>query len=386
MTSAQYILFTLPLCTLLLAGGFAACARWRPGRGDLQWMAAGFLLFSVGVLSQIMRLPEGLDDSAVVSAVIYHASAGCIAQAVALRHGVRLDGWAGVGVAALALTALMYYAYVDYNLFARIYVLNFGLGAQLGISSWRVVRVRPAPGLDRALWWLFGLFVLSFFVRTVLTIPQAHGLTDSSFAQTPFWIALYLSLLVFALLFAMLYLAAAVRDAFGQLQRERNQDALTELLNRRAFLEAVAHPRHAEQAASLLLIDVDYFKQVNDRWGHAAGDAVLHSIAQVLLRTVRQGDLVARFGGEEFVVLLYGLSPSAAVLVAQRIQRELVHTRYAPLPEEQRVRISCGIAAMAQGREVEPALAQADRLLYAAKAAGRNCVCWLGAMGPEIAR
>lgn len=386
MTSSQYIALTLPLCTLLLAGGFAACARWRPEQRDLHWMAAGFVLFSLGVLSQILRVPYELDDSAVVSACIYHASAWCVAQAVVLRHGVRLDARAGAIVAVVALAALTYYAYVDYNLFARIYVLNFGLGAQLGISSWRVARVRPAQGLDRALWCLFGLFVLSFFVRTVLTIPQTHGLTDASFANTPFWIVLYLSLLAFALLFAMLYLAAAVRDAVTQLLHERNRDPLTQLLNRRAFLEALQQPAQAGEPGALLLIDVDHFKRINDRWGHAAGDAVLHRIAQVLQRSVRQGDLVARFGGEEFVVLLYGLQPPAALLVAQRIQRQLGKTHYPELPDLQRVTISCGIAELAQAHQLDSALQHADRLLYDAKAAGRNCVRWQGSEAePELA-
>jgi diguanylate cyclase len=376
MTTSQYIALTLPLCTLLLAGAFVVCARWRPAQQDLPWMALGFVLFSVGVASQILQIPQGLDDSAVLSAAIYHVSVGCVAQAVALRHKVRMHSVLGGLMAAGALAALAYYAYVDYDLNARIYILNFGLGTQLAVSSWQVWRVRPRDALERALWWLFGIFVASFFVRTVLTIPQAHGLTDASFAHTPFWIALYLSLLVFALLFAMLYVGAAVRDAVAQLQQERNRDALTQLLNRRAFLEALDHPTHATPLGALLLIDIDYFKSINDQWGHAAGDAVLQRVAQILLQHVRAQDLVARYGGEEFVVLLRGLTPAQAVQVAQRIQTELASSHFPSLPSDGLITVSCGIAALEHLSQLQHALQQADGRLYAAKSGGRNCVRW----------
>ena len=375
MTSNQYIALTLPLCTLLLAGGFAACARWQRAQHDLQWMAAGFVLFSVGVASQIVRVPYALDDSAVVSAALYHLCAACIGQAVVLRHGVRAHGWPGALIAVVAWLVLAYYAYADNNLHARIYVLNFGLGAQLATTTARIWRSAPGHVLDRGLRWLFGIFVLSFFVRTVLTIPQQQGLTESNFGQTPFWIILYLSLLVFAVLFALLYLAVAVRDAIGQLQHERNRDPLTQLLNRRALQESLS-ATSAPLSAALVLCDVDHFKSINDRWGHAVGDAVLQHVAQVLQRGVRPGDLVGRYGGEEFLLVLHGLNPEQAACVAQRLQAALQATAAVQLEEPVFVSMSCGVAALHDVQGLDAALIQADQLLYAAKASGRNCVRW----------
>ncbi|MEG3001903.1 MAG: GGDEF domain-containing protein [Comamonas sp.] len=379
MTAGHYYALSLPLCTTLLALGCLACWRWRPAQRDALWMAGCFALCSLGFAGQIAAIPAAFDDSAVLSALCYHGAAWCLAEAMAQRFGVAVARLPQALVGGAALAALTYYAYGDYQLYTRVYILNFGLGAQLALGTWRLWRLRPVQRLERALWALFALLVLSFFVRTVLTLPERLGVTEARLSGSTFWIVLQLSLLVFALVFAMLYVALTVRDALVQLQEERNRDPLTQLLNRRAFMEALEHgPRaHPQQPLGTVLVcDVDHFKQVNDRWGHAAGDAVLQGFAQVLQGSVREGDLVARFGGEEFVLLLYSMPVDAAVQLAQRIRTRLAALRFAALPAGQRVTASLGVAQVPSLAQLHAAIAQADRWLYAAKADGRDCVRW----------
>lgn len=379
MSAGHYFALSIPLCTALLALGFAACWRWQPLQRDSGWMAACFALFSLGLGGQILAIPAAYDDSAVLSALLYHGAAWCMAEAVAFRYQMPLARRAGAVVGIAALAALAYYAYVDYQLYIRIYVLNFGLGAQLAVSTWRLWRQRPTQRLELATWLLFGTLVLSFFVRTWLTVPASADMGEGSLPASAFWIVLQLSLLAFALLFAMLFLALVVRGTMAQLREERNRDPLTQLLNRRAFGEALEHGNHRQALGTVLVCDVDHFKQVNDRWGHGAGDAVLQGFARVLQASVREGDLVARFGGEEFVLLLYAMPPQAAVQLAERIRTRLTTTRFAQLPPHQRVTASFGVAAVPSLAQLHQAMAQADRLLYAAKAAGRDCVRWEGA-------
>ena len=388
MTAGQYYALSLPLCTIVLALGCLACWRWRPAQRDALWMAGCFALFSLGLTGQIAAIPAAFDDSAVLSAVLYHAAAWCLAEAMAQRFGVAAARLPQALVGGAALAALIYYAYGDYQLYTRVYILNFGLGAQLALGTWRLWRLRPAQRLERALWGLFALLVLSFFVRTALTLPERLLVTEAKLSGSTFWIALQLSLLVFALVFAMLYVAVTVRDAVAQLQEERNRDPLTQLLNRRAFMEALEHgPRHSplQPLGTVLVCDVDHFKQVNDRWGHAAGDAVLQGFARVLQDSVREGDLVARFGGEEFVLLLYGMPVDAAVQLAQRIRTRLAALRFAPLPAGQRVTASLGVAPVPELAQLHQSIAQADRWLYAAKADGRDCVRWEPAVAGAVA-
>ncbi len=126
---------------------------------------------------------------------------------------------------------------------------------------------------------------------------------------------------------------------------------------------------------ALMMIDVDYFKRYNDRYGHQAGDECLSSVAQVLKMAVRaEGDLVARYGGEEFVVVLPGVSLAHATAIAERIQQKI---REAGLPHAasavaSEVTVSIGIVASDGTVPIETLIARADRALYQAKNKGRN--------------
>ena len=119
--------------------------------------------------------------------------------------------------------------------------------------------------------------------------------------------------------------------------------------------------------------DIDFFKRINDTWGHSRGDQVLQLVSATLQRNVRSEDLAARFGGEEFVLLLTRIDLAGAEQVAQRIRQELSANRNV-LPPGEILRISFGIAPVANAQDLENALKQADELLYAAKNAGRDRV------------
>lgn len=155
-------------------------------------------------------------------------------------------------------------------------------------------------------------------------------------------------------------------------------DPLTGLLDRRGFLgEAGRRLQLAERrdrSLALLYIDLDRFKQINDGFGHATGDAVLHAFARVALEGVRDDDVVARIGGEEFVILLDDTPIEDAERVAQRIRTEFRGMAVDGLPDDFAVTLSVGIAASVHGENLEAFMARADAALYDAKAAGRDCV------------
>ena len=173
----------------------------------------------------------------------------------------------------------------------------------------------------------------------------------------------------------------ALAQANNQLQLLSNTDSLTGIANRRHFDQALAHEwaraQRAHAPVSLIMLDVDVFKHFNDHYGHLAGDACLKSLALTLAQTGgrRDGDVVARFGGEEFVVLLPGADAPAALEVAQHIQQAI---QALALPHEGAphgiVTVSFGVATMAPQREqlAEELVCRADRAMYRAKQGGRN--------------
>ena len=169
-------------------------------------------------------------------------------------------------------------------------------------------------------------------------------------------------------------LARRVRQQNLELAALSSTDGQTRLPNHTAWLEAVerefARCRREDSPASVLMIDLDHFKLINDTHGHAAGDEVLRGVAEVLREALRAHDVPGRYGGEEFGVLLPGSDASAAEAIAERIRKRI---EWASFAGEAKVTASIGCAAL-DAADMHPAawVARADRALYAAKAAGRN--------------
>ncbi len=156
-------------------------------------------------------------------------------------------------------------------------------------------------------------------------------------------------------------------------------DELTGLANRRAFSDAlereVASMKRHRRASSVAVLDLDDFKQVNDRFGHAAGDALLKSVATILANALRGEDLVARIGGEEFGVLLPNDPANQAAEVIERIRTRVSESRIAVGNQHRLwVTLSAGVAEIDPNRPIAASLQSADRAMYRAKAEGRNRV------------
>jgi diguanylate cyclase (GGDEF)-like protein/PAS domain S-box-containing protein len=172
------------------------------------------------------------------------------------------------------------------------------------------------------------------------------------------------------------------REATEALRRAVACDHLTGLSNRRALFEAceleLERWRRTPRPLTMVLVDADHFKRINDNFGHSIGDAVLRHLASGLSATFRAMDVVARLGGEEFVVLLPGCDEEAAAMVAQRLCDRIAAQ---PVTVEEAIvhyTVSVGVASMdADVAGVEELIERADKAMYAAKAGGRNRVeCW----------
>lgn len=185
------------------------------------------------------------------------------------------------------------------------------------------------------------------------------------------------TLAILALLASVYY--RLVRQAHTRLQDLARTDPLTQLRNRRAAMETAQ--REAARVArgagplAVLIADVDHFKQINDTHGHETGDEALKAIARVLHEGVREVDLVARWGGEEFLILLPGTEVAEAMAVAERL-RTAVQQLHVGSAAGQPVSLAMtvGVDLLTPGDTFEPVLARADRALYAGKQAGRNRV------------
>ena len=176
--------------------------------------------------------------------------------------------------------------------------------------------------------------------------------------------------------FGDLHVRASTLERTAERMRElAHTDALTGLGNRRqADLWLVREVQRAARYArpfTVLMLDIDHFKRLNDDHGHAAGDRVLVDLASELVGMVRASDAVVRWGGEEFLVLAPETALEDAVQVAELIRRQIAKL---PLGEAHRVTVSIGVAAHRTGDDPESLVARADAALYMAKRSGRNAV------------
>ena len=166
-------------------------------------------------------------------------------------------------------------------------------------------------------------------------------------------------------------------------------DFLTELVNRRHIqmhLEReIARARRSGAPLGFIMVDLDRFKEVNDTYGHEAGDAVLAHVAKVLKARMRASDVVARYGGEEFLIVAPGADQANTVRLAENLRRLLESHPAHCGAETIAVRASLGVATWDHGRDAtaNDVLARADKALYTAKARGRNCVVVWPMPGPD---
>lgn len=193
--------------------------------------------------------------------------------------------------------------------------------------------------------------------------------------------SLYLNLLVCLLVTAIVavIVSLALRRYQARITALATTDQLTELLNRRGFdllaNQAIQEARRNQSELCTLLLDLDNFKELNDTHGHQAGDQVLRGFARNLRDNLRQSDILCRWGGEEFVLLLKDTSVEQARVLAQKIRQQTEQSAFHYNGSDLRITTSIGLAQLNADESLEQLLLRADRALYRAKQGGRNRLC-----------
>ncbi len=204
------------------------------------------------------------------------------------------------------------------------------------------------------------------------------SILDVTRIQFLFWSSGNILVNSFALAYGVYYFSFIVDTAERELRYQAEHDLLTGILNRSAIIKVLVSTiaRSQSSTVSTIMCDIDYFKRINDTYGHLVGDEVLKSITRTLGVSLREGDALGRFGGEEFIIVLPGCSLVKAIKIAERIRVLLMSTPVTTDAGEITITMSFGVAMMQNGQEgnVEALLLRADQALYKAKNSGRNRV------------
>lgn len=333
--------------------------------------------FTLLVLSNRGISPEPLAlDGAMTLGV-----GGALLVFVAVQE-IQERAYSKSGLAALVVFTAAINAYALYvgNAELRI-VINSALSAAVTFMV-AYALLRSAPPSGRSIYRIAGgltiLIGLIWGMRSAnplfLHHPILHPLADNWLQQVTFTVIL-VGTVVASLCFGLIF----AEELNAELHQLASFDSLTRIYNRRVFEDlagdALARARTKREPVSMLMIDVDHFKQVNDRFGHVAGDVALRRIAEIMADCLRRMDLFCRYGGEEFCVLLPATPQDEAVAIAERVRVATMEASLRYGDSEIPLTVSIGIACVDRPPFDLTSIKQhADRALYIAKHTGRNRV------------
>lgn len=213
-------------------------------------------------------------------------------------------------------------------------------------------------------------------LNVYLFVDEDESLAINDIRQT-LYLNLLISLLVSAIVLTLV--SIAMRRYQRRISTLATTDALTELHNRRGFdllaNQALQEARRNNSPLNALLIDIDHFKNLNDHYGHLGGDEVLRSFARHLRASMRQSDIICRWGGEEFIILFKDTDNATAQLLAEKIRAQTELNRYPFAGVNLHATISLGLTELRSDDTLDSLIGRADLALYRAKASGRNRLC-----------
>ena len=342
-------------------------------------MTVTFSLFALkGIAPEFVTVVIA-NTSAITGSICRYAGVRFFWGAESLPH-VRFHQ-AVVVVCALLLT---YYTCIDDNIVLRLFAVSLIVSGYFLATARNMIK-GATQGYPYEAW---TLALLNLVYATLmmgrafewLIFPEARHLLIASSMSTLYFSSILLLEVTTALLFLMLNsqrLAKNLLQMQGDLEKLAASDMLTGLYNRRKLEEvctaALTHARVHNRPSALLLIDLDHLKQMNDTFGHPAGDALLNTVVKTIRSQLRDQDILGRLGGDEFVVVLPATPEDAAKTFADQIRQSVQCQPFLWEDQEMAMSISVGVAALSDADcNWQDWLKRADTNLYQAKKGGRN--------------
>lgn len=375
MNGAAFFLAVNFVVATSFATVFMVVARRSQSRKAAIWLGIGFGIASLSAICELLIAYVG---PAKLWALAAFATVLCgmvmISLAIADMYNRRID----LRLTAVFVAAALVNAYLIYDLprgtpvQAFLYQGPFAIVILAGAMI--VIQAHRRTAIDRFLALLLMATGLHFFVKAALAVIFGSGTVASDYIRTNYALISQSLTAVLMVAVGLTLLAKLVLEIMHVHKSESEIDLLSGLLNRRGFHRRVDMLLSIDPKAkhAIILCDLDYFKRVNDTFGHDVGDTVIEAFAEHLRLTTPPTCAIGRLGGEEFAVFLPHSDKDTAVHLAQRLQFGTMSLR--ALPPGNAVTASFGVAAVSSSHGLTEAYRQADQALYTAKARGRNRV------------
>ncbi len=371
----------LGMTTPVLAAAFAAvffALWWRAGLGKhVLAFGVSFACAAIAFLATHL-LPTGSIYTFHLTHAFYALSTATMVWGMCSRVG--RPAYLGVQVSIYGTAALLLSVAVMTSQDAgpRLLIVNTAYGAMFLVGMVSLMGAPRRHVLDTLILVIAATNVADFMIRPMLQLLAEGAIPVAEYRQSIYYSVINLVLSIKALSLAIVLVVACAHELMTAMRERSDRDALTGLRNRRAFETDIAGPLMLAQQTgvpvSLVIADIDHFKQVNDIWGHQAGDQAIAEFGQLIGSMTREQDIAGRVGGEEFCVLVWDCPGEAAEKLAERIRSRFAQHLVPAIGESVRLAASFGVAHLREGESYERLFARADAALYRAKQNGRNRV------------
>ena len=373
----QILGLVTPLMALFFAATFAVF--WRMGRMGHHVLGFGiaFALSATGFLITHL-LPADAPYLFHTTQVFYTLGTVVLLASVCERAGLKLH-LRSLAVVYLFSAALLAVAVsLSNDVGPRLVIVNMGYGVMFAMGVTTLLTAPRRTFVDGAIIAVLAFQAADFLARPIMTLLFEQSIPVEAYRDSIYYSLIGLALGLKGATTAMVLLGATIADWTRTLREASERDLLTNLLNRAAFEQAmrslIPQAQSEGRALSLVVADIDHFKQVNDIWGHQAGDLAIAGFGHIVQDAVRSCDTAGRIGGEEFCIAAWNCANEPAERLAERIRQAMARYEHAGLSKDIRLTASFGVATAREGETYERLFARADTALYEAKAKGRNRV------------
>lgn len=380
MDGAAFILVINLSIAGLVAAAFLVMSLFRPSCRCARWFALAYAMGVVNTaLEAVIPFTSDYHPFLTVAYAALLAGMGMFNVGLARMYSLR-PPWRIMGVlfvASIVLQVATQYGLArDSLLRMTLYQAPYFLMQALSVAL--VVVAQAKRRLDVALVVLLSASAVHFLSKPFLALASGGmGASPRTYLASTYALFSQSSSSIFAIAIALLVMIMLVKKLLEELTQRTRTDPLSGLLNRdglkERFDKLLSERKENGQPLSLIICDLDHFKDVNDTYGHPCGDKVIVAFARKLREAARADYALGRLGGEEFAVVLPGCNLAGARLFAENVRSAFANLPVEGVPAHLRFTASFGVAEL-RGESVSEALGRADRALYRAKADGRNCV------------
>lgn len=336
----------------------------------LLYFGLSYLAYSLAVAWQVVSLPSSPTLSSMIGGILFVATAVLLAQGLVTLAGRSYSYWLPATAVVAIVVCRLYHAAVDDGAMTQFFLTHITVVVILLHGAYHARPLLGGSSAEKVLYASFLLLTLSTIPRSFLALPASGEPFGGDLDA--YWMATQISIYVFSIVIGFALINTLMQRRIVVHRALSETDALTGLLNRRGFYNAVGRRVSRVKTYTVLLADIDHFKSVNDTYGHRTGDVVLSQSADIIDSSIRPEDVSGRIGGEEFAIFLPDTTLQEGHNIAERLRRNFENFQFER--GNLRCTISLGVAHCDKTVPIADAIFNADTQLYQAKDNGRNLV------------